>query len=196
MAHMPRLIGTEARGVRPRLRAPPGRTAILLPALAAFVAVVAPLSAQVRVGGHGVYRSELVASGFGFGGRAEFDLGFIMPELGLGGVYNHFSVEGCANCSSWEAGGQVTLGEGPSYIGLNTLFARVEEVEGAKTTRTDDWKLSVVVGFRLLNVPVIVPFLEVRQSLGSGALNDRALSLGILVGPAQSRQPPRPRAPR
>ena len=195
MAHNPRLIGTGARGVRPWPFAFAGRNAMLLPALA-FVAVAAPLSAQVRVGGHGLYRNDIVTSGFGVGARAEFDLGFIMPELGLGGVYNRFFVDDCAHCRSWEAGGQVTLGEGSSYIGLNTVLSRFEEDQENEINKTDDWKFSVVIGFRLLNVPVAVPFLEVRQSLGSGLFNDQALSLGILIGPARARQAPRPGAPR
>ena len=147
MADILRMIGTRIRSVS-------------VHGLVAFVAVAAPLSAQVRVGGQGVYRSEILSSGYGVGARAELDLGFILRELGLGGVFNRFSVEGCADCSSWEAAGQVTLGEGVSYIGTNVLLSRIEQVESGEMTTSDEWKFSVVVGFRLLNVPVIVPFLK------------------------------------
>ena len=189
---MARLTAAGARGFRRPPSTSGGRTAIILQALA-FAAVAAPVEAQVRIGGHGVYRSEFLTSGFGVGARAEFDLGFIVPELGLGGVYNRFGSE-CDDCVSWEGGGQVMLGEGVSYIGLNVLLARTEQSEDDEIAVIDDWKVSVVIGFRVLTLPVAVPFFEVRQSMGSGVWNDQAISLGVLVGPA--RRAPRPRGPR
>lgn len=188
---MPQLIGAAACGVRRRRFAADARTAIFVPVLT-LVTVAAPASAQVLVGGHGVYWSEDLASGFGIGARAEFDLGFIAPQLGLGGVYNRFSRD-CEDCGSWEAGGQITLGEGMGYIGLNVLLSRFDQVVDEETRRTEDWKYSVVAGFRMLNVPVVAPFLEVRQSLGSGVFNDQAICLGILIGPARARKAPLPR---
>jgi len=154
-----------------------------------------PVEAQVRIGGHGVYRNELLTSGFGVGGRAEFDLGFLLPELGIGGVYNRFASE-CDECSSWEGGGQITPGNGASYIGLNLLLARIEQPEDDQTVINDYWKFSVVIGLRVLNLPVVVPFFEVRQSMGSGVWNDQALALGVLVGPARPRRAARPPGPR
>lgn len=188
---MPRLIGAAACGVRRQRFAAGARTAIVVPVLT-LATVAAPAPAQVLLGGHGVYRTELLAEGFGIGARAEFDLGFVVPHLGLGGVYNRFSGD-CEDCGSWEAAGQITLGEGMGYIGLNVLLSRLDQVVDEETTSTDDWKYSVVVGFRMLNVPVVAPFLEVRQSLGSGVLNDQAICLGILIGPARARKAPRPR---
>ncbi len=194
-------LAAGARGVRrPRPAGPAPRRSRwsrgLVHVLLALAAVAAPVEAQVRIGGHGVYRGELLASGFGVGARAEFDLGFIMPQLGIGGVYNRFSSE-CDECGSWEGGGQVTLGDGVSYIGLNVLLARTEQPEEDDEIEViDDWKFSVVIGLRVLNLPVVVPFLEVRQSMGSGVWNDQALSLGVLVGPARPRRAPRPPRPR
>ena len=211
MAYNPRLIDTGSAGSRTQAQA--GRRAAFLPALAALagpaprrsaglihgllalLAVAAPLSAQAGIGGQGVYRSELLTSGFGIGARADVEIGFIMSGLVLTGVYNRFH-EGCEDCDSWEAGGQVTIGDGVSYIGMNTLFSRIDQLEGEEVTETDKWKFSLIVGFRLLNVPVIVPFLEVRQSLGSGLFNDQALSLGIMIAPARPRNAPRPPARR
>ena len=163
--------------------------------LLALLAVAVPVEAQVRIGGHGVYRNELLASGFGVGGRAELDLGFLLPQLGITGVYNRFASE-CDECGSWEGGGQVTIGDGASYIGLNLLLARTKQPEDDQIVVNDDWKFSVVIGLRVLNLPVVVPFFEVRQSMGSGVWNDQSLSLGVLVGPARSRRPPRPPGPR
>ncbi|MDE2761264.1 MAG: hypothetical protein OXQ94_03715 [Gemmatimonadota bacterium] len=171
------------------LRAPTGTRAIPFAVLVLAV-VAAPLPGQVRIGGHGLYRNEIVRSQFGAGARAEVDLGFVMPHLALGAVYNHF-FQDCEECRSWEAGGQATLGAGAGYIGLNVVRSRFEEVAGDRTTRSDDWKFSVVVGFRLLGLPVVVPFLEARQSLGSDALNDQSVSLGIMIGPARARSAPR-----
>lgn len=194
MANIRRPIRPGVRCDRRRRFPAAGRAAVILPALA-MVTVAGPVSGQVRIGGQGVYRNELLSSGFGFGARVELDLGFVMPELGLGGVYNRFSTD-CPDCVSWEAGGQVTLGEGMGYIGFDVLLSRFEALVDEQMERTDDWKFSLVVGFRMRNVPIVVPFLEARQSLGSGVLNDQALSLGVLIGPARARQAPRRRAPR
>ena len=180
----------HSRGSVDGLRASTGSRAILLAALVLAV-VVSPVPGQVRIGGHGLYRNEILRSDVGVGARAEFDLGFIMPQLVLGGVYNRLFPD-CEECGSWEAGGQVTLGAGAGFIGMNVVMSRFEEVAGDSDTRDDDWKFSVVVGFRLLGLPVAVPFLEARQSLGSGALNDQAVSLGILIGPAGARPAPPP----
>ena len=184
--------GDAARGARRRLFASVGHSRSVLAALA-LLAVAAPVSGQVRIGGHGVYRNDdLLMSGFGAGARAEFDLDFIMPQLVLGGVYNRFFPD-CPDCRSWEAGGQVALGEGLGYIGLSAILSRME---GYRTTPNDDWKFSVVVGFRLPGLPLALPFLEVRQSVGSGPFNDQAISLGILIGPARARRAPRRPPPR
>ena len=200
MASTARLSAAGVRGVRrPCLAEPAPRRSWcsrgFIHGLLAFLAVASPVEAQVRIGGHGVYRSELLTSGFGVGARAELDLGFMLPQLGIGGLYNRFASE-CDECSSWEGGGQVTLGEGVSYIGLNVLLARTEQPADDGMEVIDDWKFSVVIGLRVLNLPVVVPFLEVRQSMGSGVWNDQALSLGVLVGPARARRAPRPPRPR
>lgn len=192
MGNNPRLIDTGLPGRR--TQAPAGRSAAFL-AVLVLPAVAAPLSAQVGVGGQGVYRSELLTSGFGIGARADVGVGFAIPGLVLTGVYNRF-FEGCEDCDSWEAGGQATIGDGASYIGINALFSRIEHLEDAELTETDEWKFSAIIGFRLLNMPVIVPFLEFRQSLGSGLFNDQALSLGVMIAPARRRDAPRPPAGR
>ena len=163
--------------------------ALVLAAVASALAS-APLAGQFRLGGQGVYRSQVGGGEFGYGGRVEVDLGLLISNLGVAGVYNTFPCgEGCSTLT--EAGGQVTLGTGSTYLGLNLLRSVLETGKPEEY----DLKLSAVVGFRVGGLlPIAAPFLEVRQSIGSG-LSDQAVAVGVLVGPSSARRAPR-RSPR
>ena len=166
-------------------------------AVVVLVAVVsaltpAPLLGQFLLGAQGLYRSQVVAEDFGYGARVEIGLGALVPRLGIAGIYNTFPC-GEEDCGALtEVGGQVTLGRGSAYIGLNVL--RSTHDAGGKAG-DPDWKHSAVAGVRFGGLlPIAAPFLEVRQTLGSG-LSDQTIAVGVLVGPVGSRRAPR-RPPR
>ncbi|MCE2398155.1 MAG: hypothetical protein J4F34_03770 [Gemmatimonadetes bacterium] len=151
----------------------------------------ARLLGQFRLGGQGLYRNHVVDD-FGYGGRVEIDLGVLVSGLGIAGIFNTFPCgeEDCGPLT--EVGGQVTFGGHSAYVGLNV----VRVTRGAEGEAGDpDWRHSAVVGVRVGGLlPIAVPFLEIRQSLGSG-LGDQTVAVGVLVGPAGSRRAPR-RPPR
>lgn len=161
--------------------------------LAGVLAALTParLPGQFRLGGQGIYRDQLVGD-FGYGARLEIDLGVLVSRLGIAGVYNTFPC-GERDCGTLtEVGGQLTYGGGSAYAGLNVLRA-TRDAEGE--AGDPEWKHSVVVGVRVGDLlPIAVPFLEVRQSLGRG-LRDQTVAIGLLVGPVGSRRAPR-RPPR
>ena len=162
--------------------------------LAGVVSALTParLLGQFRVGGQGLYRNQVGIEDFGYGARVELDLGVLVSRLGIAGIYNTFPCgeEGCGPLT--EVGGQVTFGGRSAYVGLNVL-RDTRDADGEAGDR--DWKHSVVVGVRVGGLlPIAVPFLEVRQSLGSG-LGDQTVAVGVLVGPVGSRRAPR-RPPR
>ena len=154
------------------------------------VSALAParLLGQFRLGGQGLYRDQVVVRDFGYGARVEIDLGVLVPRLGIAAFYNTFPC-GEEDCGALtEVGGQVTLGGGSAYLGLNVLRA-TRDAEGE--AGDPGWKHSAVVGVRIGGLlPIAVPFLEVRQSLGRG-LREQTVAVGVLVGPVGSRRAPR-----
>ncbi|MDE2784130.1 MAG: hypothetical protein OXK77_14325 [Gemmatimonadota bacterium] len=160
--------------------------------LAVAVFLTAPAHAQVRAGGHGVYKSQAFDGTFGVGARAEIDLDFVRPGLMISGIYDRL-FPGCDDCSSSEYGGQILLGAtGPLYFGVGAAY-RLYEGNGGETAARDsgDWAFNYAAGLRLRGVPVIVPYIEFRQEFGSDTLNEQTFSAGILLSPTGSRPAPR-----
>lgn len=173
-------------GVCPRAVGSAAAVVLLVGALSALTP--ARLPGQFRLGGQGLYRNQVVVGDFGYGARVEIDLGVLVSRLGVAGIYNTFPCgeEDCGPLT--EVGGQVTLDGGSAYLGLNMLRA-TRDAEGE--AGEPEWKHSAVAGVRVGGLlPIVVPFLEVRQSLGRG-LSEQTVAVGVLVGPASSRRAPR-----
>ncbi len=172
----------------------------------ALAALAAPLasgsaSAQFRIGGHGVYQNKLQDGTFGVGGRAEVALDFLFRGLALAGAYERL-FPSCESCSSWQAGGQLVIGNGPLYLGVAPLFHRFdpgpnyEPPEGSPAAGvTEEWTWNLVAGVRIPQVPVVVPIVEFRQQVLSSIGNQRTIVVGILFGPSGRRNAPRPPGP-
>ncbi len=160
-------------------------------AVAAAIAIAGPAAGQVSGGGHGAYQSEIFEGTFGAGARIEFDLGFLRRGIALAGTWEKY-FPGCDDCSLWEAGGQVIVsGESPIYLGVGAGFQRFERGESlSQFGDTDDWIFSLVLGVRFPVMPVITPFVEYRQELGSESANQQTISAGILLSPARARRSP------
>lgn len=155
----------------------------------AFLA--APVGAQVRAGGHALYKSQAFDGTFGVGARAEVDLGFVRRGLVIAGIYDRLFPD-CDDCSSSEFGGQILLApQGPIYFGLGVGYRQYER-SGAQAAPDDtrNWNYSFAAGLRLTGLPVIVPFLEYRQEF-AGTLNEQTFALGVLLSPTGSRAAPR-----
>ena len=179
-------VGAATVGVR--LLASRGAAAAVVLVGVVSALIPARLLGQFRLGGQGLYRNHIVVEDFGFGARVEIDLGVLVSRLGIAGIYNTFPCgeEGCSPLT--EVGGQVTFGGHSAYAGLNVL--RATRGAGGEAGEPD-WKHSAVVGVRVVGLlPIAVPFLEIRQSLGSG-LSDQTVAVGVLVGPVGSRRAPR-----
>ena len=147
------------------------------------VAVVAPASAQVRAGGHGLYQNRLVGGGFGYGGRVEIDLDFLFENLMMGGVYDRVSRD-CYDCSQWETGGHVGLRTGMVFFGGGVYFSRFEEsAPGGTVVTEDDWIFALVLNLKYPIKGFLTPFFELQNEMGEGFLNRQTLSLGVLLGP-------------
>lgn len=160
----------------------------------AFVAAAAglsPATAQVRGGVHGAYQTQILEGSYGFGARAEFDLGFLPGSLALAGTYDHFFPD-CASCSASDIGVQVIVAAQPMYLGLGTSYRRFE---GGESNDSDDLALNLVAGVRIAVLPVLWPYLEYRQQIGSDTINEQTFSLGLVFSPARARTAPgrRPR---
>ena len=172
------------------------RVAVLATLVAASVTAGAlPAVAQVQGGGHVLYQNELLNGSFGYGGRVEFDLGFLVEQMVIGGTYDRVFPE-CDDCTFWEAGGQVGFNAGVGYLGLGLSFSRFEEtVAGGGRTIEDDWIFALIGSVRFPLKGFFTPFLELRNELGEGILNSQTIALGILLGPygggETSRPPPR-----
>ena len=170
----------------------PGR--VLRPAaaiatlIAASVIAAAPTAAQARAGGHVLYLNEVLGGSFGYGGRVEFDLDFLVEDLVIGGTYDRVFPE-CGECTYREAGGQVGLFSGIAHLGLGLSFSRFENPEAAEEQPTieDEWIWSLFVGVRYPLTRFVTPFFEFRNELGEGILNSQTLALGILLGPNDRR---------
>lgn len=162
--------------------------AVAVPA-AAFS--VAPADAQVRAGGHVLYKSQAFDGTFGAGVRAEVDLDFLRQGLVVAGLYDRLFPE-CEGCSSTEVGAQILVAspQNPLYFGLGAGYRTYKE-EGVTSDDPGEWSYSLVAGLRLQNIPVIIPFFEFRQQFGADQLNDQTFALGILLGPTGSRRAPR-----
>ena len=172
--------GTGLRGI-------PRPAAAVVTLIAASLIAAAPAAAQVRAGGHVLYLNELFGGSYGYGGRIEFDLNFLMEALVVGGTYDVVSPE-CPECTYWEAGGQVGLYAGIGHLGMAVSFSRfenpnLEDQQGID----DDWIWSLVGGIRYPLTRFVTPFFELRNELGEGILNSQTLVLGILLGPNDRR---------
>ena len=176
----------SARGAR--------RGPISLSTLCTIVAVAvcwAPsASAQFRVGANGVYQSGAFDGSFGVGGRAEVSLGRVVRGLTLVGTYDHLFPD-CADCSASDAGLQLLLAP-PSglYLGLGANMERFDDGlpdAGAES----DLALNVIAGVRLPLLPVVVPFLELRQEVLSDGINQQTVALGVILSTAGARNVPR-----
>ena len=158
---------------------------------ACVIAGAPPVAAQARAGGHVLYQSDLLNGSNGYGGRVEFDLGFLFDQLVIGGTYDRVFPE-CDDCTFWEAGGQVFFFAGLGYIGLGAYFSRFATVGSEnRTTVDDDWTFALVGGARFPLKGFLMPFLEIRNELGQGILNNQTIALGILLGPYGGGENPR-----
>lgn len=175
------------------------RALAVLVLIAALAAAAAPAAAQLRVraGGHALYQSQFFDGTFGFGGRAEFELGFIRSGLTVVGIYDHLLPD-CDGCSYRGIGGQVLLAsQSALYVGAGASrqqFSRppggpVPE-PGATEPLEDDWLFSLVAGVRLPVLPVIVPYVEIRQEVGAN-VNKQIFAVGLMFSPTRARAVPR-----
>ena len=159
-------------------------------ALVALSGIGSPTAAQVRIGGQGVYQSEVFDGTFGVGGRALIDVGFLLPGLSIMGTYDWYFPD-CETCSFWEAGGAAILAGGSAlYFGGGASYQKFErDGELAEFGDTEDWIFNILLGLQFPNVPAITPFGEVRFEVGSDRTNQLVFSVGALLG---SSAPPRP----
>lgn len=173
--------------------------AALITAAALTAAATAPAAAQlsVRAGGHALYQSQIFGGTFGYGGRAEVELGFIRSGLTVVGIYDHLLPD-CDGCSYRGFGGQVLLasqsaiyvGVGASHQQFRRPAGRPDRASGETDPLDDDWVFSMVAGVRLPVLPVIVPYIELRQEVGSD-LNKQIFAVGFLLSPSRARTAPR-----
>lgn len=164
------------------------------------VSTASPAAAQLRVkaGAYGLYQSKLFDGTFGVGARAEFELAFLRDGLTLVGFYDHLLPD-CTECSFRDIGGQVLLApQGPLYIGAGasrqTFMGGGDEpgmVSMAEDPPADDWVFSLIAGVRLPVFPVLVPYVEFRQEVGSPDINLQTFAAGILITPSRARPAPR-----
>ena len=164
------------------------------------VATTAPAAAQLRVkaGAYGLYQSKIFDGTFGVGGRAEFELAFLRDGLTLVGFYDHLLPD-CTECSFRDIGGQVLLApQGPIYLGVGASRQTFEGTgDGAgmgpmmEDPPADDWVFSLIAGVRLPVFPVLVPYFEYRQEVGSPQINQQTFAAGILITPSRARPAPR-----
>lgn len=148
---------------------------------AACLITSAPTAAQVRAGGHVVYRTELVEGITGYGGRVEIDLGFLFEQLTLIGTYERLSPN-CDQCELWQTAGQLAMVGSVGFVGLGAGFSRLDDPARSDEVK-DEWTFELTAGARYAFKGFLTPFFEIRQELGEGILNNQTLSLGILVGP-------------
>ena len=166
------------------------RAATLGVVLAATALLATSARAQVRAGGHALYKSQAFDGTFGAGARAEADLNFLRGGLVLAGLYDRLFPE-CEGCSSTELGAQLLFAprQNPLYFGLGAGY-RTDREEGAATETPGEWSYNMVAGLRLRGIPVIIPFVEFRQQFGS-SLNEQTFAFGVLLSPTGSRRAPR-----
>ena len=180
----------------PRRKSPLRLATAVLATCLLSASVASPVAAQVRGGGQAVYQSEFQDGTFGLGGRAEVDLGFIFDGLAIAGTYDRFLPD-CDECSFWEAGGQVIIGNGTFHFGVGSSFQRFERGgDLAELGTTEDWAFNLMTGLRFVNVPVVTPFVEFRQEVLGEPVNEQTFSVGVLFGPPSGRRPPGRPGPR
>lgn len=171
-----------------------------LVAIGALAAIATdPAAAQLRVsaGGHALYQSQIFDGTFGFGGRADIEVGFIRSGLTLVGTYDHLLPD-CDGCSWRGIGGQVILAsQSPIYVGAGASHQRFRRPADrpdpepmASEPPEDDWVFSLVAGVRVPVLPVIVPYVEFRQEVGSD-LNKQIIAVGLMFSPSRARVAPR-----
>ena len=158
------------------------RAAAVAALFLACLIAVAPTAAQVRVGGHVLYRTELVEGTTGYGGRVEVDLGFLFEQLTLIANYDRL-FPNCNECEFWQTGAQVALVGTVGYIGVGGYFSRCATRGGRLYYRSRCSGPELTGGARYQLKGFLTPFFEIRNELGDGILNNQTLSLGILVGP-------------
>ena len=162
-------------------------------ALAGFtILALAPhaAQAQVRAGVHGLYTSRAFDGTFGAGARAEIDLDFLRDGLVLAGVWDRRFTE-CDGCTLSEVGGQLLMAPlGSLYLGFGAGRKLEADSEAPEGLQPDFWNLYLVAGLRLQGIPILQPYLEYRQELASGGLNEQTFVAGILLGPVRRRTAP------
>lgn len=169
-----------------------GRQRQILLILAGLAACTTPAAAQVRGGAHGAYQTQFLDGSYGVGGRVELDLGFLPGGLTLAGTYDHFFPD-CSECSGWDAGLQIlSVPPGPLYLGVGTNHRRFGD---GGSQDPGDWVFNVIAGIRIPVLPVLSPYFEYRQQVGSD-VNEQTFSLGLVLSPARARNAPRRRLPR
>ena len=144
------------------------------------------VAGQGRIGGQGVYQSELLGGTFGAGFRGQLDLGFLYPGLGLMGTYDYYFPSNCgSDCSFWEAGGSLVFSGGPGvFFGAGAAFQRFDRPDDLATT--EDWITHFLIGLNLPGTDFLTPFLEARFEFASQDTNQVVFSAGALLGPRPS----------
>lgn len=168
----------------------PGWTPVRLVLALAVVGILPSQAiAQGRVGGQGVYQSELFGGAFGVGARAQLDLDFLFPGVSALGTYDTYFPDCDEDCSLWEASGSLLFSSGPGfYFGAGAAFQRYEPPEGLEAL--EDWIANFVVGFTLPGTSFVTPFVDARFEAFSETTNQIVFSAGALVGPTpRSRRP-------
>ena len=140
-----------------------------------------PGRAQVDFGVHGTWIDQTFDGSFGLGGRASFDLGWILSGLRLSGTFENLfpdcpgAVDGC---SYWETSASLLMFSEPGargfYFGVGGALQHSEI--GDETV--DDQAFNLVAGLRFSAAPLLDPFAEVRYQLFSDDLNQVVLSAG------------------
>ena len=163
--------------------------------LAASALLPRAANAQLRAGAYGVYQTGVYEGSWGVGGRAEASLDFLMRGLTVAATYDHL-FPACADCSAFDLGAQVLVTPpAPVYLGLGGTYARLSSGGEGGTTNAD-WAFSLIAGIRLPVLPVVLPFVEVRQQLLSSSINQLTVAAGVVFAPASSRNAPARRTSR
>ncbi|MYG81746.1 MAG: hypothetical protein F4187_08280 [Gemmatimonadetes bacterium] len=163
---------------------------IVLVGLAAWPTLA---TAQVRAGAHGAWQTQFLDGSFGVGGRVEVDLSFLPGGLTLAGTYDHFFPD-CGTCSASDAGLQLlAVPPTPLYLGLGANYRRFSD---GQSDDSGDWSVNLIFGIRIRVLPVLWPYAEYRQQIGSESINEQTVSVGLVLSPARARNAPRRRSAR
>lgn len=175
-------VARLAHGGRPKSYGAHLASATALMVIFTFTAPIS-LAAQGRVGGQGVYQSELLGGTFGAGVRGQVDVGFVVQGLSLLASYDRYFPSGCgSDCSFWEAAGSVVLSGGPSvYFGGGAAFQKFDRPDDQVTT--EDWLVNFLLGLNLPGTSYLTPFVEARFEAFSETTNQIVFSAGAMFGP-------------